>query len=40
LSADGAGDALRVEKRDELGQEELLGTHVEPQGFADAQVCR
>jgi hypothetical protein len=31
---DGAGDAVRMEKRYELGQEELLGAHVEAEGFA------
>jgi len=38
--ADGAGDALRMEKRDELGQEELRGAHVEAESFAYAQVRR
>jgi hypothetical protein len=29
-----------MEKRDELGQEELLGAHAEAEGFAYAQVRR
>jgi hypothetical protein len=32
--ADGAGEALRMGKRYELGQEELLGAHLEAEGFA------
>jgi hypothetical protein len=34
LGADGIGCLLREYIRDELGQEDLLGTHLETEGFA------